>query len=103
MQPGSLRVNAGDRVKAGDPIGLIGNSGKTIGPHLHFHLIDRASSLAGDGLPFVFAAFIGQGVLGDDALTLAFQGQPAPVDVAKLAGRHVNQHPLNNQVVDFGD
>jgi hypothetical protein len=103
MQPGSVRVEAGDAVKAGDQIGLIGNSGKTIGPHLHFHLIDRASSLAGDGLPFVFADFVGQGVLADDALMLAFQGQPAPVDTAKLAGPHANQHPLNNQVVDFGE
>lgn len=103
MQPGSVSVEPGDAVHAGDAIGRIGNSGKTIGPHLHFHLIDRASSLAGDGLPFVFANFTGQGVLADDALMLAFQGQPAPIDRNKLAGPHANQHPLNNQVVDFGE
>jgi murein DD-endopeptidase MepM/ murein hydrolase activator NlpD len=35
----SLFVKQGDRVKAGDPIAVIGNSGEnTTGPHLHFEL-----------------------------------------------------------------
>jgi murein DD-endopeptidase MepM/ murein hydrolase activator NlpD len=102
MNPGTVRVKAGDRVRAGDVIGAIGNSGKSVGPHLHFHVMDAASPGAADGLPYVFAAFTSRGVLGDNALGLAFQGQAPPIDAAKLAGPHQNQHPLNNQVVDFG-
>jgi Peptidase family M23 len=33
-QPGSLRVPVGDRVRTGDVLGLLGNTGNTDGPHL---------------------------------------------------------------------
>ena len=36
MAKGSLRVKSGDRVIAGQPIGLVGLSGDTEFPHLHF-------------------------------------------------------------------
>ncbi len=32
----SFKVKVGDRVKAGDQIGVSGNSGRTTGPHLHY-------------------------------------------------------------------
>jgi hypothetical protein len=49
---GSLRVKAGDRVRRGDVIGLLGNSGNSTGPHLHFHVVDRNAGLAAEGLPY---------------------------------------------------
>ena len=103
LKPGSVRVRAGDRVRSGDRIGLIGNSGKTFGPHLHFHVMDAASPGAADGLPYVFSTFTGQGALAGNGLMLALQGQLAPIDRSILAGPHRDQHPLNNQVVDFGN
>lgn len=38
-----LAVRRGDRIKSGDPIGRVGNSGRSSMPHLHFHLMDRAA------------------------------------------------------------
>jgi murein DD-endopeptidase MepM/ murein hydrolase activator NlpD len=53
LMPGSLRVKSGDRVKRGQVIGRLGNSGNSTGPHLHFHLSDRNHPLAAEGLPYV--------------------------------------------------
>lgn len=38
LQPGSLLVAEGDTVAAGQPVGLVGNSGNTSEPHIHIHL-----------------------------------------------------------------
>jgi murein DD-endopeptidase MepM/ murein hydrolase activator NlpD len=52
LQPGSIRVHAGDAVKRGQVIGLVGNSGNSVAPHLHFHVMSTASPLASNGLPY---------------------------------------------------
>jgi hypothetical protein len=101
MQIGTVTVKAGDHVRAGDQIGLIGNSGKSIGPHLHFH-VSTSPGIGGDGLPFVFENFNGSGALSGDALMMAMQGQPADILPDLYAGPHNAEMPLNNQVVDFG-
>ncbi len=46
LRRGSVRVAKGDRVRAGDVLGEVGNSGNTSEPHLHFHLMDRPRPLA---------------------------------------------------------
>jgi hypothetical protein len=38
LQPGSIRVKKGDKVRRGQLLGLCGNSGNSSEPHLHFHL-----------------------------------------------------------------
>ena len=38
LQPGSLRVKVGDKVRRGQVLGLLGNSGNSSEPHLHFHI-----------------------------------------------------------------
>ena len=55
MRRGSVRVRKGDRVRVGDVLGEVGNSGNSSEPHLHFHLMDRPRPLAAEGLPFAFA------------------------------------------------
>jgi murein DD-endopeptidase len=59
LQPGSLRVNSGDRVKRGQVIGLVGNSGNSTEPHLHFHVSDGVSPLGSEGLPYALAGMPG--------------------------------------------
>ena len=38
LQPGSIKVSIGQRVSKGETLGLVGNSGNSSEPHLHFHL-----------------------------------------------------------------
>jgi hypothetical protein len=57
VQPGSLRVHPGQRVRRGDVLALVGNTGNSMMPHLHFHVMDRAAPLDANGLPYVFDHF----------------------------------------------
>jgi hypothetical protein len=99
LQPGSLRVRTGQRVKTGQVIARLGNSGNSTIPHLHFQVMS-SPSLVSNGLPYTFDSFLGQGVLtpttGLDA------GGPGQIARAALAGQHRGQLPLDNQVIDFG-
>ncbi len=61
MQPGSLRVKVGDKVHRGQVLGLLGNSGNSSEPHLHFHICNANSELGCEGLPYAFAAYELQG------------------------------------------
>jgi murein DD-endopeptidase MepM/ murein hydrolase activator NlpD len=97
MQPGSIRVKEGQRVGAGKVLGLLGNTGNTDGPHLHFHVMDGPSPLRSNGLPFTFTRYRGQGVVTDEAPL--FAGASAPVDAAALAGKARGAMPLNDQLI----
>ncbi|MFF5257753.1 M23 family metallopeptidase [Actinomadura viridis] len=55
LRRGSPRVAKGQRVRAGDVLGEVGNSGNSSEPHLHFHLMDARSDLVAAGVPFAFA------------------------------------------------
>jgi murein DD-endopeptidase MepM/ murein hydrolase activator NlpD len=57
LRRGSIRVNEGERVQAGDPIAECGNSGNSTEPHLHFQLMDSPRALFAAGLPFEFDRF----------------------------------------------
>ncbi len=54
LQRGSVRVKAGDGVKAGQVLGLAGNSGNSSEPHLHFHVQSSPLMAEGVGLQPVF-------------------------------------------------
>ncbi|MEU0163309.1 M23 family metallopeptidase [Streptomyces sp. NPDC006261] len=54
LRRGSLKVAAGDRVRAGQEIARVGNSGNTTEPHLHFHLMDGPDPDDARGVPFTW-------------------------------------------------
>jgi murein DD-endopeptidase MepM/ murein hydrolase activator NlpD len=52
----SVRVAAGERVRTGQEIAAVGNSGSAEFPHLHFQLMD-APDMHGEGIPSLFRDF----------------------------------------------
>lgn len=98
LQPGSIRVKVGQHVRRGQVIGLLGNSGNSDAPHLHFHISNENSPIQSEGLPFVLESF----TLMDTAKDLddvIERGWNAPVP-AKPENRQ-RELPLENAVVGF--
>ncbi|WP_319378489.1 M23 family metallopeptidase [uncultured Methanocorpusculum sp.] len=58
MIPGSITVSLGDVVSEGQVIGLVGNSGNSDIPHLHFQVVTgKASFLGAEGYPYEYRSF----------------------------------------------
>ncbi|MBI3792536.1 MAG: peptidoglycan DD-metalloendopeptidase family protein [Gemmatimonadetes bacterium] len=54
VRPGSIRVKVGERVRRGQVLAKLGNSGNSTEPHLHFHMADGPAPLAAQGIPYLF-------------------------------------------------
>ena len=54
LQPGSIRVKAGERVLVGTTLAKLGSSGNSTEPHLHFQVCDAPDPLACAGIPVEF-------------------------------------------------
>jgi murein DD-endopeptidase len=91
MQPGSLRVKVGDKVKAGQVLGLLGNTGNSSEPHLHFDICNASSMLACEGMPYAFASFEVEGK-GDGW---------KPSDAHEAPAKHEMEIPLEDEVIRF--
>ncbi len=51
---GSIRVKIGQKVKKGEIVAAIGNTGNSTAPHLHYHLMDGPDLLSARSLPVHF-------------------------------------------------
>lgn len=54
LRRGSVRVQVGDRVTAGQQVGEVGNSGNSSEPHVHLQVTDHRRLWLALGVPFVF-------------------------------------------------
>lgn len=91
LQPGSLRVKLGDHVHRGQVVGLVGNTGNSTEPHLHFHIENGNSPLGAEGLPYSLPSFT---VIGS-GWTWKPSDSKGPGEV------HKNEMPTENEVVNF--
>jgi hypothetical protein len=103
MQPGSIKVHRGDRVKLGQVLGLVGDSGNSVVPHLHFHVMDGPSSLASNGLPYEIRDFQ---ITGKVPGTAAFDksetdGSPLPFTPVSPPQSIKDALPLDQYIITF--
>jgi hypothetical protein len=105
MVPGSVRVHDGERVRRGQAVGRLGNSGNSATPHLHLQ-VQITRSFLSDGLPFVFDRFrlLGQITepFSDSNLGLRPNGK-LPFARAHRPGPRRREMPLSQNVVRFPD
>jgi murein DD-endopeptidase MepM/ murein hydrolase activator NlpD len=103
FQPGSVRVKEGQQVKRGDVLGLVGSSGNSLAPHLHFQVMDGPLPLASNGLPYEVDSFA---VTGRGAGTEAFneaeqKGTRLRVTQVEPAKKVTDAMPLDQREVSF--
>jgi Peptidase family M23 len=103
LQPGSIKVRPGERVRLGQVMGLVGDTGNSIVPHLHFQVTDGPLSLSSNGLPYEISEFE---IAGRTPGTAAFDeaesnGTPLAV-VAVSPPQAVRQAlPLDQLILSF--
>ncbi|WP_217235932.1 M23 family metallopeptidase [Streptomyces sp. AC555_RSS877] len=104
LKPGSLTVREGDWVESGRVLALIGNSGNSSTPHLHFQVMTTAEPFPTDSPPFTFRHFrvLGQVEprLWDDNLGLQPTGV-LPITPSPYEGPHRARYPLDREVLKF--
>jgi Peptidase family M23 len=98
MRPGTVQVKVGEQVGVGDIIGHVGNTGNSTEPHLHMHIVDHPSLLAGNGVPYQFTSFEASGPVDiiskpdSQAITLGSIGPQL---------QFTNDYPALNALVTF--
>ena len=86
LQRASVKVTAGSKVKSGDLLGKVGNTGNTSAPHLHFHVMDGPSPLLSNGIPYIISHF---------KMTAIDKAGTADFDNAEANGTPLSLTPFN--------
>jgi murein DD-endopeptidase MepM/ murein hydrolase activator NlpD len=85
LQPGSLRVKAGDRVRRGQVLARVGDSGDAREPHLHFEVTITPKQGMVEGVPYLINRYrCKSGANGSTEL-------------------RIRELPLDNSIVTFGE
>ena len=85
LQPGTLSVKVGDRVRRGQVLASVGASGDAREPHLHFEVTTSSKLLAGEGVPYLIDRY---------------SSKTASDGPAEL---HTHELPLDRSVITFAE
>ena len=85
LQPGTLQVKAGDRVRRGQVLARVGGSGDAREPHLHFEVTTSSKLVAGEGVP---------------DLIDRYRSKSKSEEPTEL---HTRELPLDHSIVTFGE
>jgi murein DD-endopeptidase MepM/ murein hydrolase activator NlpD len=98
LQRNSVMVRVGQRVRRGDVLAHLGNSGNNNAPALHFHVSDSASFGGSEGLPFVIDSF---DLIGETTPERAVTEGP-DLDTSTVRAQSLRrQLPLDGMIVRF--
>ena len=103
LQPGSIKVHRGEHVKSGQVLGLVGDSGNSVVPHLHFQVTSGPSSMASNGLPYEIHDFQVTGkVPGTEAFDKSeTDGTQLPFTPIAPPESVKNALPLDQYIISF--
>jgi hypothetical protein len=97
MRPGTVQVKLGDRVHTGQILGRVGNTGSSTEPHLHMHIDDQPSFLAGNGVPYEFTEGQASGPVEANV------SSPTDIHLGLIGPQRPfkNDYPAENALVTF--
>jgi murein DD-endopeptidase MepM/ murein hydrolase activator NlpD len=105
MKTGSVRVKVGQKVREGQLLGQVGNTGNSSTPHLHFQVLTEPTFFPSDSVPFTFAHFSLLGQVTDPFTDETLALQPTgtiPIAPSKAGGRSRRaEMPLDLNVIRF--
>jgi len=103
FKPHSVQVHEGQEVQRGQLLGMVGTSGNSSEPHLHFQVMDRPSSLLAEGVPYLLRQFSAtRRAVSTDAFDKATQ-DGRPLETVALPGpaAHQQELPLDLWITDL--
>jgi hypothetical protein len=99
LQTGSIGVAPGDRVKMGQVLARVGNTGNSTGAHLHFQVVD-GDHFYDEGYPYAFDSFVRYGTASKREIdAMADGGGAYPRQFLDVRVR--NKLPVFGDVVGF--